>query len=42
MKKLFIIPLMIVVVAGLILGGCAEKAPAPNPVPEAIIPATLT
>ena len=31
MKKLFLIPLVIVLVSGLILGGCAKPAPAPAP-----------
>lgn len=33
MRKLFLIPLMIVLVSGLVLGGCAKPAPAPAPTP---------
>ena len=33
MKKLFLIPLAIVLVSGLIFGGCAAPAPAPAPAP---------
>ena len=33
MKKLFLIPLMIVLVSGLVLSGCAAPAPAPTPAP---------
>ena len=33
MKKLFLIPLTIVLVSGLIFGGCAAPAPAPAPAP---------
>lgn len=33
MKKLLLIPLMIVLVSGLIFGGCAEPAPTPTPTP---------
>jgi len=32
-KRLFVIPLMIVLVSGLIFGGCAAPAPAPAPTP---------
>ena len=39
MKKLILIPLIIVFVAGLILGGCAEEAPAPAPQPAKPTPA---
>ena len=34
MRKLFLIPLMIVIVCGLVFGGCAEPAPAPAPAPK--------
>ena len=34
MKKLLLIPLVIVIVAGLIFGGCAKPAPAPTTRPE--------
>ncbi len=37
MKRLFLIPLMIVLVGGLIFGGCAAPAPAPAPKPEPIV-----
>ena len=33
MKKMFLIPLIIILAAGLIFGGCAKPAPAPTPVP---------
>lgn len=33
MKKLFWVPLMIILIAGLILGGCAKPAPTPTPTP---------
>lgn len=33
MKKLILVPVMIVLVVGLIFGGCAEPAPAPAPTP---------
>ncbi len=33
MKRFFLIPLMMVLVSGLILGGCAAPAPAPAPAP---------
>jgi len=32
-KKLFWVPLMIILIAGLILGGCAKPAPTPTPTP---------
>jgi len=34
MKKLFLVPLVIVLVGGLIFGGCAEPSPTPAPTPE--------
>lgn len=37
MKKLFLVPLMIVLVMGLIFGGCARPAPAPAPAPPETI-----
>ena len=36
MRKLFVIPLMIVLVSGLIFGGCTAPAPAPAPAPEKV------
>lgn len=33
MKRLFLVPLVILLVAGLVLGGCAEPAPSPTPTP---------
>ena len=34
MKRVFLIPLMIVLMIGLIFGGCAKPAPAPTPAPN--------
>ena len=44
MKRLFLIPLVLVLMLGLILSGCAKPAPAPTPVasPEPEIPAHFT
>ena len=44
MKRLFLMPLVLVLMLGLILGGCAKPAPAPTPVPspEPEIPAHFT
>ena len=33
MKKLFLLPLLIVLVVGLVLGGCTQPTPAPSPSP---------
>jgi len=33
MKKLLLIPLLLIVIAGLVLGGCGGQAPAPAPAP---------
>ena len=38
MKRLFLIPLMIVLVSGLILGGCTKPAPVPVPAPAPELP----
>ena len=34
MKRLFLIPLIIVLAVGLVLGGCGKEAPAPAPSPS--------
>ena len=41
MKKLFIIPLMIVLVSALVFGGCAKPAPTPAPAPPEVIELSL-
>lgn len=41
MKKVFLVPLTIVLISGLLFGGCAQPAPAPAPAPTPAEPINL-